>query len=455
MSLRMRRGGTPDSPPSIIFGPINGAQSVRDGVGTRTVTSPGGGVSFNSASNINTLITNNPSNTVFIASATGTYNNFRGISYSNKHPRFYFPGAAASYSITGAGSLNEIGMNGNTNGLEIHGGTWTGYGTTASAFGSSINAVGSSIVEDAVFTNAGQSGLVLESAVAGVTNLVSHCHFTTNGRYNITSNPGGTTNFQNTTLEYSLLENGNSALNDPGGDAGCMKMGFTSPFTMRYCWSKGNHGFGVWVDGRNRNAFIHNNVIENNFGHAPIPGAGGLFYEVGAGGVVIEHNYIIGNGSSSDGNYPFNGVQLAVSCSPSDGTGVLGLDAQSEIRYNDIDANAGFRSPIVLYNHTSHADVFRTRKWYIHHNRLWSRGASGQSRTGLSDQCSPGQPKEGDIGTSPAAPGLNLFNFNEYHVADINGSYWNHDTSSGSPGARTFLSFQSRQHEANGTVVAI
>jgi hypothetical protein len=86
---------------------------------------------------------------------------------------------------------------------------------------------------------------------------------------------------------------------------------------------------------------------------------------------------------------------------------------------------------------------------------MYVRGASGQSRTGLSDQCTPGSVKEGDIGTSPNSPGLNLFDYNEYHVADINGSYWNHDTSSETPGARTFLGFQSRQHEIHGTVVVI
>ena len=458
----MRRGssGTVPPPPGTIYGPVQGTQFIRDHAGPLVVTNPGGGVAFSPASNIGTLITNNPANTIFVASQTGTYTNFRGVSYGVKHPRFFFPGnALTDYNITGAGTLNEIGLNGNA-GLEVYGGKWTGYGTLASAFSMPINAVGGNvIIRDAFFTGNGQSGLQCLSTGAGQTFTVQRCKMSLNGRYNITT----TTNVSGIsqgamTIESNLFETGNTGNFNPGGDASCMKINNSNGTVMRYNWSKNNNGFGIWFDGANRQATITDNVVENNVGGAANNGAGGLFYELGYGGTVIANNYCVGNGDPNNNNYPFNAVQLIVSCAPCDGTGDIPtgvFDATSEIRYNDVDANAGFRSAIVLYNHSTHPDSQRTRKWYVHHNRIWSRGASGQSRTGLSDQCTPGSAKEGDIGTSPNAPGLNLFDFNEYHVADPNGSYWNHDSATGTPGARTWAQFQARGHETNGTVAAI
>jgi hypothetical protein len=459
VSLRLRRGSPPTAPPpSVVYGPVPDRQYIRDHAGPLPVSNPGGGVPFSSASNIQTLINNNPSNTVFVASATGTYTNFRGIVYGNKHPRFYFPGnALTDYNITGAGTLNETALGGNTNGLEVYGGKWSGYGSAASAFNGSIVAEGGpSVIQDAFFTLAGRDGLTLLTTANGHSFTVNRCKFLDNGRYNFSH--AAIDPFLGTpVIDSCLLDHGNSNNNDPGGDAACMKIGASDGGTVRNCHSKNNVGFGIWFDGSNRNARINNNVVENNIGIAPVPGAGGIFYEIGYGGAVIEHNYAIGNGSAGDANYPFNAVQIAVSCSPCDGTGFVAwavLDLQSEIRYNEIDTS-GFRTPIVLYNHTSHNDVLRTRKWYVHHNLMFQRGTSGQSRVGLSDQCSVGTPKEGDIGTSPTAPGFNLFDYNEYHVADISGSYWEHDTSSASPGARTWAQFQARGHETHGTVEAI
>jgi hypothetical protein len=436
------------------MGPQRSHHWIRERAGWLPVADPGGGVSFSSASNIQSLIDGNASNTVFVASAMGTYTNFRGIVYGNKKPRFWFPGHASSYSIQGAGSLNEVGMNGNTNGLEIHGGTWKLYATSGSTFGGPMVAVGPSVIQDAIFTLNQQNGLALQGTTEGAVYLISRCSFITNGRYGITANNGGFGVRYTPTLEFCLLEDNNSNLNDPGSDAGAMKFNHTDGFEMASCWSKGNHGFGAWADGDNRNLHWHDNVVENNIGFAPIPGAGGMFVEISEGGAVIENNYATGNGDSTDANYPFNAVQIIVSCSPSDGTGPNPFAGRSEIRYNDVDTS-DFRSPIVLYNHSSHIDSLRTRNWYVHHNRMTMRGATGQSRAGLSDQCTPSSSKEGDIGTSPGSPGLCLFDFNEYHVADINGSYWNHDTSSETPGARTWAQFQAAGHEANGTRVAL
>lgn len=460
MSLRLRRGSPATAPPpSVIFGPTLGAQFVRDHAGPLPVTNPGGGVPFSPVTLISTLIASNPSNTIFVASQTGTYPNFRGINYSNKHPRFYFPGnALTDYNITGTGALDESGFSGGSAGVEIYGGKWTGYGAASSSGGGAIRSdSGPTIIQDAYITGNGRSGIALQASVA-TSHTVRRCKMLTNGRYNITCNSTpSSTPFITLLLENCWMEDGNSNNNDPGGDAGCMKLSANDGTIVRNNWSKGNHGYGIWFDAANRNITITDNVIENNVGLAPIPGAGGLFYEVSYGGTVIEHNYLTGNGDPFNNNYPYNGVQIQVSNSPCDGTAFAPAAAsavRSEIRYNDIDTS-NFQTPISLYNHSQHPDILRTRNWYVHHNRMYQRGASGQSRVGLADDSVNGGTKVGDIGTSPGAPGLCLFDFNEYHVADINGSYWEHDTARLSPGARTWVDFQSRGHEAHGTRVVI
>jgi len=443
-------------------GPILGAAAVRSGAGAGATADPGGGVAFTSASNMQSLIDGNGFDTLFVTSTPGTYNNFRGLVYSAKHPRFYFVGAASGYSIHG-GDLDGLGLNGTgggaNGGLEIHGGTWTHYGLPAGSV-ISVGPVniggggGSSIIQDAVFTLNSQIGVQMFMNVADsgtiATALVSHCTFLSNGRYGLSGSGTAAAGRQyRPTIENCLIDDNNTRGFDPGDDASAQKFVYTNGGIWRSNWYKNNAGHACWLDGYNVAAMIADNVIEDNAGMM-------VFYEISRGGTIIEHNYGIRNGSTTDINYPFNGTGLTISNSPCDGTGPVlpGPDATSEIRYNDIDTS-GYQSPIVLYNHSVHADPERTRKWYIHHNRMWIRGASGTSRTGLVDTCTPASAKEGDIGTSPGAPGACLFDFNEYHVADINGLYWKHETSNQAPGARTWDQFRAQGHETNGTRMAI
>ena len=440
----------PPADPGEEFGPTAGVQAVRDGAGPRTVADPGGGTAFNTSSDIQTLIDSNSANTLFVTSTTGTYNNFRGIVYSQKHPRFYFVGAAAGYEING-GSVDGIGLNGTgsgaNGGLEVHGGTWIAYGhptgTNVSVFPINIGGGGGdSVIADAIFTANNQSGLsiFINAADSGTraTMLVTHCTLSSNGRYGMPGSSTGTNDnwFYTPTLEYCIIDGNNTRGFEPGDDTGGQKFGYSTGGNWRYNWYKNNEGHSCWLDGYNRNATIAENVIENNNGL-------GIFYEISRGGSVIEHNYLLDNGDNTDQNYPFNATQITVSCSPCDATGAShpGPDVTSEVRYNDADAS-GYATACILYDHSGQAPSEQTRNWYVHHNRLWQRAASGVTgRCGLAD------PHNEDNITDVAAN--NLFDFNEYHVADDTGAYWEAD------GSKTFAQFQAAGHEANGSVVEI
>jgi hypothetical protein len=449
-----------------VVGGLTGAaavQAVRNGAGPRTVVQgtngcPTGGTSFNSATNIQTLITGT-SNAVFVAAATGAYTNFRGISYGDTHPRFVFPGLASSYSITGPGAGTHVGLGGGTGGgLEIYGGTWSQYGNDVAAAGYSAAAVlrGPSIIQDAVFTLSMKGPGVDNNAdcLPGDTYLFSHCKFLSNLRYGLSGTATSGIEYV-VTVEYCIVEDNNTAGRagvvgyDPSDDAGPQKFGRTNNGIWRYNWFHDNYGFGIWCDGYNSNVRIHDNVVERDLI--------GIFYEISWGGTVIEHNYLADNAAGISA-FPYNTGGITISNCPSDGS-AGGPNITSEIRYNDISPNRPTGqddTPIILFNHSGHAPGYLTRKWSVHHNRMWIRTTTaGKSHTGLTDICATGGPKVGDIGTSPGTPGFCLFDHNEYHAVNINGSWWRHDTASLSPGDRTWAQFRAAGHEANGTRVAI
>jgi hypothetical protein len=426
---------------------VDGAAAVRAAAGPRTVANPGGGVAFNSSSNIQTLINANPANTIFVASATGAYTNFRGITYTTKHPRFYFPGAASSYSITGAGTSGEsIGVDGGTGGLEVYGGTWKNYGTAASAsFMRAINANPGSIIEDAVFTLNGQIGLGIY-ATSGQTSRVSHCTFSANGRYGVTGGGDPSVSALGApTVEYCIIDNNNTLRLAPDIDAGGTKFVRADGMQCRYNWVKNNFGMGLWWDAYNRNVQCHNNVTENNV-------CAGIFYEISYGGTIIEHNYSFNDGKGDPTaptgqggiNPPFYNQGISISCSPSDATQAAGgngpgPNTTSEIRYNDID-NSGGGGGVGLLDHSGHAPL-ATRNWSIHHNRFYIRGTGSQGRTGLFDPS--------NLNLITLAGANNHFNYNEYHVATVGGTYYDCD------GAKTLTTMRAAGHEINGTEVVI
>jgi hypothetical protein len=255
------------------------------------------------------------------------------------------------------------------------------------------------------------------------------------------------------TVEYCIFEDNNTggragwAAYGPGGDAGTTKYIGIDNMVFRNNWMHDNYGFGLWFDGHNRNAFVHDNVIERELKN-------GFFYEISLGGTIFEHNYLADNGPpSTSSNYPFNSAQIKISCSPCDGTTADTLpNITSEVRYNDIysPVGAAYNTPILLMNFGRGDIEDGTRNWSVHHNRMWVK--AGVARIGLADNgLDPAwlhQERIGSVGAN------NRFNFNEYHLYDISAAktYWEHDTANGNvPGPRTWAQFQAAGHEANGT----
>jgi hypothetical protein len=435
------------------FGPLTGVAAIKAGAGPRTVSSPGGGVSFNTGSNIQTLIDANPANTMFVTSTPGTYTNFRNLNITGDHPRFWFVGAAASYNITGAGE--RFGFDG-VGGIEVRGGTWSGYGVQGPgpSYATPIHATGGttqSVVEDAILTGNEVGVLMHGNTSTGVGTTVSHCTMSNNFRYGCTG--GGSVSGQIANiLEYCILDNNNtggrahltSPSYNPGGDASATKFVYGNGDIARYNWVKNNYGFGLWWDSYVSNLLIHDNVCENNT-------SADIFMEVVYGGTVVEHNYCnntgLGDPTSVPAygavNNPFNNAGILVSCADASGnsTGPFpGINDTSEVRYNDLDCS-NRANGVALIDGTWHPEA-ATRNWSVHHNRIYERGTVAQAaRTGLYDVSNR------NLITSVAAN--NHFNYNEYHVATVGSTYYIADS------AMTFAQFRAAGHEANGTEVVI
>jgi hypothetical protein len=257
------------------------------------------------------------------------------------------------------------------------------------------------------------------------------------------------------TVEYCIFEDNNTggragwAAYGVGDDAGTTKYIGIDNMVFRNNWMHDNYGFGLWLDGHNRNVRVHDNVVERDLQ--------GLFYEISLGGSIFEHNLFKDNGApSTNNNYPFNANQITVSCSPCDGvTAATQPNVTSEIRYNIIDSPAGaaFNTPVILMDFSRGDIEDGTRNWYVHHNQMWVR--AGVARIGPGQQglhASWTQQSISSVGAN------NRFDFNEYHLYDISAAktYWEQDTADGmSPGPRTWAQFQAAGQEANGTRVLI
>jgi hypothetical protein len=441
------------TPPSSAFGPVAGVAAVKAAAGPRTVENPGGGVSFNRGTNIQAMIDGNIANTMFVASETGLYTNFRNLSITGDHPRFWFPGAASSYSITGAGE--RFGFDG-VGGIEVRGGTWSGYGVQGPGpnYATPIHATGGptqSVVEDAILTGNEIGVLMHGNTTTHTGTRVSHCTMSNNFRYGCSG--GGSVSGQiGNILEYCIIDNNNTGGRahlttpsyNPGGDASATKFVFTNGDIARYNWVKNNYGFGLWWDSYVTNLSCHDNVFENNR-------LADIFVEVVYGGTVVEHNYANNDGLADPTstpaygavNNPFNNAGVLVSCCAADGssTGPFpGPNVTSEIRYNDLDCS-NRANGVALIDGSWHPEA-ATRNWYVHHNRIYERGSVAQApRTGLYDVSNR------NLIAAPAAN--NRFDFNEYHVATVGSTYYICDST------MTLAQFRSAGHEASGSEVVI
>lgn len=305
--LRLRGGAAvtaPEEPPvddTGMYGPRpdypDGVAWVKAAVGPDAVSTGGlSGVYFTPASNINTLVTANPSGTNFIAASTGTYNNFRnahaGTAWT-QNPRFWFPGNASSYSINGGGATEAFLVS--DPGFEVHGGTWTGYGSAAGPTWAAPHRVVSTatnptiVVEDAVFNGNYWTGVKLDQG-APCRYTVRRCNITSNGMYGFNGYLAAEGPNSIHTFEYNYVYNNNTLRLDPADAAGGSKvLGCSYGSQYRYNWFKDNYGFDLWFDyDLNQDPEISDNVFEKSYDFAPYSA---FHWEV-ACGLRFHHNYV-------------------------------------------------------------------------------------------------------------------------------------------------------------------
>jgi len=422
MSLRLRRGGglAGGGGAGQVYGPTNGAQSVRDGTAPQAVTDPGGGVTFTTWADLSGKIAANPSGTKFVHAQGGTITdvNFQ-LNTGTKAPKIYFLGLAGStatilnglnYSATGITALSCGDQ------TEVYGGEWENLWRAVAMEGASC------VLQDAVIHNVYEKGFNWGlGANSRATRVYSH----TNGKYNCTATGPSSGHI----MEYCHIRNGNTLNYALGVDSGAMKFGGSGhhDFTIRNNWVEGNNGPGIWPDGAHYNFSIYENVVENNV-------LAGIFYELGYGGTTIHHNACLNNANNiNDVGY----AQLMTS--GADAT-AGGSDNQIELFNNLIDGN-GTQVQMEVVNHSGHG---LSKGTYYHDNDVTDRGATFARSVGLFTS----------NGTIPLQPSSNnLFANNRYHVTagqtGAAGFFWG---TSITADVKTFTQWQAVPQDAGATI---
>jgi hypothetical protein len=424
VSLRIRRGGSAAAQPppggGAAYGPTDGAAVVRASTGPRTVSNPGGGISFNSSTSLQSAINANPISSTFVCSVNNPVWNGT-VSPGTKRPTIIFPGTVGQKIIDGGGG-NFIAINGG-DGVVVKGGTWQNF---ASQFAAMVTG-DDWTVQDTIVTGIGSSSGGVGISVQGLNNLVSHNIFHSNANQGMATGPSALGQCDGLVVEYNEMYNNNTALLNPGNQGGAHKFVLTRNGWYHHNWCHDNMGFGPWWDTDNADWLIEESVMENNW-------RSGLFYEANDGS-VIRRNYVYNNGRTNiigTQNATFeNCVQVRLS----DNNATSGNGNPVQVTRNLVDydlAQSGTLGGLILmWDHTAttarcvqNNDVFE--------NDFWLRGTQTM-RVGGED-------------TAPAAFPVwsldnNYFN-NQYHVASTAVSYWKWDTGTGAGVAQTWAAWQ-------------
>lgn len=386
LALRGEVSADPD------FGPTQGRQWVIDNAGPRTVTDPGGGVSFTTRADLQTKINANPTGTIFVHAAGGTIDWDASVDCGTKQPKIYFLGLAGSTStVIDGGARGIIGIQGNqtTGAYEIHGGRWTDFGNaSAPGFNQPIMLRDNCVLEDFVTDTNRNNGFGNQGSNVTVRFGTTHSNGTCGWQ---------TTEFEvdgpvriNNTYEHIEVYNNNTQHLHPGGFASGVKMLQCSNNVGRYIYCHDNWGFGLWYDtaegaGLGDNGFEESVSEDNLFA--------GFFLEGVNGGSFVRRCYGLNNGYGSDeisdasgGSFAGLGTSSQVLVSCADGS--LGNGDGIEVAFNDLDDEDGLvefplSSPtddgarmIFMWSGTHHPQA--TKNVSVHDNRMWLRNAKAR-----------------------------------------------------------------------------
>jgi hypothetical protein len=424
-----------------IYGPLAGAQAVRDGTTPLAVTHPGGSPTVvTPGDNIATKITT--------AGTGGTLWFTKGthVNTSRKTPlagqTLVFESAAGN-NRTAANSAIIDGQNANFEShfmtgaanVTIRGGVFTRQGNSAgdaSTWHATIlhdgtPGAGGWLVEDAVITANRNTGLKFQ----GPNCTARRTTATNNGRYGITSASIGSQT-ANILFEYCEVGFNNARILDPGDNAGGSKFTQTNGIICRYCYVHDNWGPGLWADlpGHFGNVQFRENVLERNR-------RAGIFLEGVLGGCVVHRNYCLNNGwdpNSIGGDFPLS-PNAAIKITHADST--LGSGVRGVVSRNDIDFNLSPNTHdgwmIFLWNHNPpHPNQMRA--WDVFENRMWLRNTTAP-RVGGQDQ---------DPSTNQLWDGNIVWSNNKYHVANPSSpaNYWSWGTGAETGSSKSYTQWR-------------
>jgi len=414
MSLRIRRGGgnvEGGGGAGPVFGPTAGAASVRSGAGARTVTNPGGGISFNSSASLQSAINANATGSTFVCSSNNPVWNSQ-VDTGTKAPTIIFPGTVGQQVIEGNGGQFfpiVLGIN-----ATLKGGTWQNFGTASTIHG--IRMAGdNSTVQDAVVSGMYDTGI----APVGNGCVISHCVMHDNGL----AGYGGATG-NDITLEYCEVYGNNTRQVNPGNEGGAGKIETSIGGWFHHNWLHDNLGFSMWWDTGCRDYLIEENVSEDNWR------AGG-FYEANDLS-VIRHNYSANNGRAATIGGQTRTHENCVQFRIADSNCVSG---RGSFEFNLLDYTLGGADSelgmlFMLWDHTG--TVARScQNWDVHDNQFWLRTSFNQ-RVGGQDTAT---------GSFPVWANNSFFS-NHYKVLSTSNSYWKWDSGTGSGVSKTWAEWQ-------------
>jgi hypothetical protein len=291
-------GGTPPED----YGPTMGRAAVLANVGPQTVTTPGGGITFTSAPDLQTKINANAANSIFVPSL-GWSDWSQRIVCSGKHPRIFIPGAPGTrvFDCGGRDLTNIIGGSNGTHHFELYGGTWQNVGTTyppATGAGNGFSADDGSIIRDVIVRDCVAAGV----AISGDNVTLERFRVNDNGQDGVKNASGG---------GNALVRRGeyfNNGYIDPDatpgdhGGAGKWSGGAPVNGTIEECYVHEPFDYGLWNDFAGFWT-VRNNVIEDCRKN-------GVFCERMVAGGVVEHNWFARNGEEG----PINGINANNTC---------------------------------------------------------------------------------------------------------------------------------------------
>lgn len=426
----MRRGSAgaeSPPPPSALYGPSLGAASVRSGAGARTVSDPGGGISFNSSTSLQNAINNNPTSSVFVCSVNApTWNST--VNTGTKRPTIIFPGPVGQKIIDLGHAAIPFVVFGDA--TVIKGGTFQNSDYAFAA----IQLADDSVMEDIVMTGCFDKGC----STFGQNTRISHCVFHTNGNQGLSSASGPSPGPTNVIIEYCEIYGNNTRLVQAGVQGGAHKFNFSGHSHYHHNYVHDNIGFGSWWDTGAYDWLIEENVLEDNY-------FSNLMYEANFGS-TIRNNLIQNSGrNTSIGGEPAsidNQVNVRFSDNPADTPAPDGIVYPVDFHHNIVDhtATLGGNSGrlIELWDHTDSA-VRHCGNHDIHHNQFWLRpGIAGASFIRNRDQ-----DVIDTITTNYQLWNLNnTYHNNEYRVGDLLTSYWMWDTGTGFGAQKNFTEWQ-------------